>query len=253
MASRKSWPSGRRTIGSTICASCAARRPMATGKLKPQLQCKLNDAGVGGADDLSEAGADGYAGHAEIGVIEGVEKLRAELHADAVGKGEILCQIEIKIDQVGSAHDADAGIAEDLIGHEAGLAGSGAQGDEGAGIKPPIDGTAAVGEIAVGDAVRPAAPLAADIDHLGLIHGEGEAGLGGKDGGELPAAQQGIGGAIPILSISAPASEGELPDARRDKAVGDVEFGRDVFEASAFRILGLFELADVDAVADSAG
>src|SRR5262249_12041552 len=92
-----------------------------SGLLEAILQGELNDAGFRGrAGDLAEPGAEVDAGNAEVRVVGRVEELSAELEAVAFGKGKILTEIEVEVDESGSTKDADAGGAEDLIGGKAG-------------------------------------------------------------------------------------------------------------------------------------
>ena len=79
---------------------------------------KLDLAGIG---DLAGYGAgarrsDGMVWQAEIGMVESVEGLNAELHSESFGNGEILVQAEIPGFQAGPDQNVATCVSESVLG-----------------------------------------------------------------------------------------------------------------------------------------
>src|SRR5712691_11734962 len=99
-----------------------AKSPLSRGAgSEPVFQRELDYAWIGcGVDDLAEAAAaDIDAWYAEIGMIQDVEELGAELYVLLLGNPQSLAQIEIDVEHIRPSHDADTRITERLKWHEA--------------------------------------------------------------------------------------------------------------------------------------
>jgi hypothetical protein len=66
------------------------------GRSELDLQCELDDPRVCRTDDLSEPAADHDSRHTQVGMVQGVEKLRAELYQHPLEYGEaVLSEYEV--------------------------------------------------------------------------------------------------------------------------------------------------------------
>src|SRR5690349_11126028 len=98
--------------GHLIFADCALRVPhsmasprgpanrrfsLRAATSEPQFQRELNDTRVIGADDLAESRPERHARNAEVGVVQRVEELRAELSRQTFVDREVLRQVEVEV------------------------------------------------------------------------------------------------------------------------------------------------------------
>src|SRR5688572_8105664 len=104
-----------------------------------KLQAKLNNEGIVSPENLPEPSSCGDSWNAKIRVIQRIEELAAELRREAIGESEGLGQIEVQVHIIGASNHADAGIAKDLVRHEADLPGVRCQRHERIGIEVSID------------------------------------------------------------------------------------------------------------------
>src|SRR5689334_13285482 len=121
-------------------------------------------------------------------MVQRIEELRPELGIEFFIKREFFRKVKVQVRKAWASHNPYAGVAEQLVGHEADRSRGGTQRHEGAGVEPAVDGALAVRQGAVGDSIRPAPPLAADVDGLRLIDGQWQPRLCREDRREFPAA-----------------------------------------------------------------
>src|ERR1700682_992819 len=150
--------------------------------LKAILRGELNNAVLRGrADDLAEAGAVVDAGDAQVGVVESVEKLCAELKRIAFVDGESLVEVEIDVYESWTAKDANAGIPEGLVGDEAVLGWIHLQRLEGAGVEVTVHRALIAGQRSTPQPVGTALALASPVQLDGVVDRGGETRLSGDD------------------------------------------------------------------------
>src|SRR5262245_53725506 len=91
--------------------TCPPRQRRARSEV--ELQPKLHDARVTGAQDLAKAARLALdVRHAQVDAVEGVEHFGTELDTPMVIDAEIFREREIEVGIARTAHDADAGVAE---------------------------------------------------------------------------------------------------------------------------------------------
>src|SRR5262249_38308099 len=108
-------------------------------------------------------------------MVEGIEELGAELCVYPIRNRETLRQVEVEIHQTWPANDAHAGVPVNLVWRIR------RQGDESVCVKPTVYRTLIGRQVTVGNPVRPATTLAADVDRLRLIDCQRKAALPGED------------------------------------------------------------------------
>src|SRR5688572_22842732 len=106
-------------------------------------------------------------------MVERVEELAPQLCADSFCNRERLRDIEVEVDVAWSPDDADTRIAENSIRNEADGARCCRRRHESRGIEPAVDGPLVRWKISGGEAIGPAAALAANVGDLRLIHRQG--------------------------------------------------------------------------------
>ena len=219
-----------------------------TEHLEVKLQPELNDPRVTCGQDLTEAARiTRDVRRAEIGAIERIENLRAELEVTPLAQTEVLREIEIEAGESRSAHDPDAGCAECLWrGGECGL--------ERIDIEPAIHSTLRIGQNGIADKVRTSTPFTSDGENRCAGEGrcQSEAALQRVDAGHLPSTKEQVGCLMPIVAETAPMSERQLPDITRDEAMLDVEFGQPAIVPRVVAVLWLAEGPGVEARAAAA-
>src|SRR5262245_24229033 len=132
MAGSKMLFGGNRNRSSCNVFSCSAARPTSARVARSptnihprrigsplesevELQPELDDACVCRAEDLTEAArVPRDVGRSEVGVIEGVEQLGAELDGARSRDRKVLRQREVEVRDAGTTNDADAGVTERL-------------------------------------------------------------------------------------------------------------------------------------------
>ena len=83
--------------------------------LEVELQPELNNARIGGGQDLTEAArVTRNVRRAEIGAIERIEQFGAELEVTPLRQVEVFRKGEVEIDRARPAHDSDARAAKSL-------------------------------------------------------------------------------------------------------------------------------------------
>ena len=180
--------------------------------------------GAGGAGDAGyvfcrRRSEDDEVGGVEIGAIEQVEKLGAELQGEAFAELGVLEDAEVPCGEVG----ADISVAAEISGEAAG----GWRSDEGCGIEilVRIAGDDFAGEIGIEEGTHGVARVAGIRGVIAELRCDREAGLGGDDAGDGPAADQAAGPAFVAAAELAAAAEGEFIDEIDDADVTDVEGG----------------------------
>lgn len=196
-------------------------------------------AGLGGLDaaaDIRRRVQVVY-GDAEIGVIEDVEKLRAELEILVFSETEVFHGGEVPLLVAGPLNDVAAGVAKlaDL--------GAGIEFLERGWVVPAIwgAGVGAVGASAFGGIADEVGTITGETgnfrraalrgDSRGIVNREGRAGLEGGDAVDLPATED---DSLPSLRI---AEERQFPLIAENETMARVEHGAAVFGAEVERIL----------------
>src|SRR5215467_13127222 len=102
--------------------------------------------------------------------------------------------------------------------------------------------------MAIRDPIRTRSPLSANIDDLRLIDRQRQTGLPGKDRREFPTSEGEIGSPGPIPPEYLLAPKGQLPNARRDEPVREIELRGSILHPTIMRILRLLVFAYIDTV-----
>lgn len=198
----------------TAIFSSVGRHGCRAGPLEVPLEGEFEDAGIEGGGDGSEGGvAEGAVGVAQGRRVGDVEGFGSEFEAGAFGEPEGFAEHDIERLVRGAGDGVAGGVTE---GELRGLG-------EGGGVEPAGGGALAGGEGGGGEAVGALDAEASEGVEVGRLgDGNGAAGLGAGDTGDLPA-----GG------------EGEFVDESGGKDVGDVAGGDVLFEAFIEAIGGL--------------
>src|SRR5262249_20189204 len=140
----------------------------------------------------------------EIRVVEGIEDLSTELHGAGLIDSEILRQVEIKVHEVRTAHDANAGIAERLW--------SRIEHGECVRVEPALSRPLRCGQHRITDQIWTGLTFAAKIQHRASAesHRQTKSSLCDVDSGKLPSAEHGVHGATPVLTEGAANAERQI-------------------------------------------
>ena len=130
-------------IGSSILGPCfkAAERT-----LEDQLQTELNDPRIPGARyDAKLVVADPLVRRSPVGMVREIEKLRPELHVDALGDRDSLANSEVDADCTGTRNDAAAcrSVTHRRLQHQAAC------------VEESVDRLLASRQVRIADEVRP--------------------------------------------------------------------------------------------------
>src|SRR5262249_25138132 len=149
---------------------------------------------------------------AEVRMIERVRRRDAELQAGALAQTEMLEEAEIEVGCAGTFEDSDGARAE-----AAGVDGRNGKGGE---IEPVVEGALVLWQIAVCEAVGPAAH-GMSVGGIAAAEGgrEALAGLEQRHAGDLPAADDVPRNATPLTEPPPSGANGKLPRVARDEAV----------------------------------
>jgi hypothetical protein len=169
---------------------------------------------------------------AEVGVVEDVGVVGADVEVDALAEGEGALDGEVGA--------VDAGSLEGEAGRGAELADG--DGREGGGVEPFVQIPAEMGQVGVGDDVWALAGGGGVV--VVLVDADGLAGLELDDAGELPSADDVLDDRC-VVGEAASAAEGKLVDEAVDESVGDVGAGDALL---GVEVVGVLDGRAVDAV-----
>ena len=203
-------------------------------RLEIQAQAELEAAGIGGAGDLAEVASGEGGSNAEPGeVVRGVVELGTELHVDLLVDAEILLDGRVPVVGAGAADNVAAEVSEGAKSRQ-GKGGLVEPLKAGAGVLLPVadDVRALVAEAGAG--------AVADDAEI-----EGQAGVEGRDAGELPAAK---GFFIPLAAAK---PEGQRVDVADDEIVATVKGHEATVALGVVAVHGL--LAEAAGVSDGVG
>jgi len=178
--------------------------------------------GAGGDDDLVRRG--------EVGVVEDVEELGAELGVETLAEPGGFVQREVEVGEVGADEGVATEVAEGSIGRCA----------EGGGVEKLLRRMRV--EIAVEVGVDVGADRVAGVSAAGGVvaelRREREAGLDSCDGAQRPAADGAVGEAVEVCTEAVVCAEGKIVSAVDGGEVADVAGGGAVVEFRVGRVHG---------------
>src|ERR1035441_9243139 len=159
--------------------------------------------------------------------------LGSQLEVLVFGNVELLVQREIQALLAGSAHRADAGVAE-RAGEGSGV---------GRGVEEEHAGSDVVRIVGGADDIGAVAALAGAGGIAAVLDRQREAAMEGQDAAHLPAAEHAVHCLIPLGAELLALAEGQVVDERTGEVVLEVEVRRAPFIAAVVEVLHVGGLA----------